>query len=475
MPGQTSEDLLALFDSAPLNRRYWVTFILMSAVFVYDFFDFLVVGYLLAVVGPEWHLTYGQSAVILYSGGIGAIVGALAFGAFSDAFGRKRQIVIGTFVCAVSSGLIAAIPQGGWWIFAILRFFVGVGLTAAVTPSLTVVVELTPTRHRTIATSFYVVFASAGGFLAPVISAALLGPFGWRGVALVGFGAAVIGALVWALTPESVRWLAAKGRFQEARAEVARHLGVPLQSVPLPTAPPATVPSGNLLDLLSQPRMFWETILIWGGSSTAAYGVYLWGPTIVALLLKIPVPQAAKYFIFVTAAGVTGKIIVTLIAPLIGRRLLGILWGFGGVAALAAAGYFNNVLLGGLPLLVILLCCSTFCIEGGFSNLAPYTVESYGVRMGARSSGLGQTANGIGKILGPFSLALIAGTSNIVSPKATEDAVFPAFVFLAFCMLLVGLSFLILGVETHGRAMPLGTEEREIADRAALTGGLTQP
>jgi putative MFS transporter len=464
MRGQTSEDLLALFDSAPLNRRYWVTFILMSAVFVYDFFDFLVVGYLLAVVGPEWHLTYGQSAVILYSGGIGAIVGALAFGAFSDAFGRKRQIVIGTFICAIASGLIAAIPQGGWWIFAILRFFVGVGLTAAVTPSLTVVVELTPTRHRTIATSFYVVFASAGGFLAPVISAALLGPFGWRGVALVGFGAAVIGALVWALTPESVRWLTAKGRFQEARAEVARHLGVPLQSVPLPTAPPATVPSGNLLDLLSQPRMFWETLLIWGGSSTAGYGVYLWGPTIVALLLKVPVPQAAKYFIFVTAAGVTGKIIVTLIAPLIGRRLLGILWGFGGVLALAAAGYFNNVLLGGLPLLVILLCCSTFCIEGGFSNLAPYTVESYGVRMGARSSGLGQTANGVGKILGPFSLALIAGTSNIVSPKATEDAVFPAFLFLAFCMLLVGLSFLVLGVETHGRAISLGAEEEE--DRA---------
>ena len=220
--------------------------------------------------------------------------------------------------------------------------------------------------------------------------------------------------------------------------------------------PPTTVPSGNLLDLLSQPRMFLETILIWGGSSTAGYGVYLWGPTIVALLLKVPVPQAAKYFVFVSAAGVTGKIIVTLISPLMGRRVLGVLWGFGGVVALAAAGYYNSVLLGGLPLLVILLCCSTFCIEGGFSNLAPYTVESYGVRMGARSSGLGQTANGVGKIVGPLSLALIAGTSNLVSPQATADAVFPAFLFLAFCMLLVGLSFLLLGVETHGRAMALG-------------------
>jgi len=456
MPGQTSEDLLALFDSAPLNRRYWVAFALMSAVFVYDFFDFLVVGYLLAQVAPEWHLTYGQSAVILYSGGVGAILGALMFGALSDAWGRKQQIVIGTFICAFSAGLIAAIPEGAWWLFAILRFFVGIGLTAAVTPSLTVVVELTPTRHRTIATSFYVVFASAGGFLAPLISAALLGPFGWRGVAVVGFGAAVIGVLVWLYTPESVRWLAAKGRFEEARAEVARHLDLPLQSVPLPAVPPTTVPSGNLLDLLSQPRMFLETILIWGGSSTAGYGVYLWGPTIVALLLKVPVPQAAKYFVFVSAAGVTGKIIVTLISPLMGRRVLGVLWGFGGVVALAAAGYYNSVLLGGLPLLVILLCCSTFCIEGGFSNLAPYTVESYGVRMGARSSGLGQTANGVGKIVGPLSLALIAGTSNLVSPQATADAVFPAFLFLAFCMLLVGLSFLLLGVETHGRAMALG-------------------
>jgi putative MFS transporter len=454
-PNQTSSDLLALFDNAPLNRRYWTIFILMSAVFVFDFFDFLVVGYLLAAVAREWHLTYGQSAVILYSGGVGAILGAVVFGAFADAWGRKQQMVIGTFICAMSSGLIAFIPEGSWLLFAVLRFFVGVGLTAAVTPSLTVVVELTPTRCRTIATSFYVVFASAGGFLAPAVSAAIMGPYGWRRVALLGFVALIIGVLVWLFTPESVRWLAAKGRFAEARAEVARHLGLPLDRVPLPTMPPTAPPRGNLLDLWSQPRMFWETILIWGGSSTAGYGVYLWGPTIVALLLGVPVPRAAAYFVFVSAAGVTGKIVVTLIAPLIGRRVLGVVWGFGGTVALALAGYYNSVFVGGVPLMVVLMCASTFCVEGGFSNLAPYTVESYGVSLGARSSGLGQTANGFGKIIGPLSLALIAGTSQLVSPQQTAEAVFPAFLFLAFCMALVGLSFLFLGVETHGKAMVL--------------------
>src|SRR5256885_16290001 len=72
MPGQSSDDLLALFDAAPLNRRYWVSFVLLSALFVLEFFDFLLVGYLLAVLAPQWHLTYGQSAVVLFSGGGGA-------------------------------------------------------------------------------------------------------------------------------------------------------------------------------------------------------------------------------------------------------------------------------------------------------------------------------------------------------------------------------------------------------------------
>ena len=211
MPGRTSDDLLALFDSAPLNRRYWVTFALLSALFVLEFFDFLVVGYLLAVLGPQWHLTYGQSALILYSGGVGSILGALVFGGLSDAWGRKAQMVIGTFICAFSAALIGFIPDGSWQLFAILRFFVGVGLTAGVTPSLTTLVELTPTRHRTLLTSFYLVFASAGGLLASTTSAALLAALGWRGVAMLGAAPAVVGVLVWLYVPESVRWLGCEG------------------------------------------------------------------------------------------------------------------------------------------------------------------------------------------------------------------------------------------------------------------------
>jgi putative MFS transporter len=469
MPGQTSDDLLALFDAAPLNRRYWVAFAIMSAIIVLEFFDFSVVAFLLAVVGPQWHLTYGQSALILYSGGVGSIVGALVFGGLADAWGRKVQTVIGTFICGIGAALIGVVPDGAWGLFALLRFIVGVGLTAAVVPALTIVVELTPTRQRTLVTSLYVVFATAGGFVASLTAAALLSVLGWRGLAMLGITVVLFGVLAGLYVPESVRWLTAKGRFAEARAAVARHLDLPLGSVPLPTTPPVTVPRGRLSDLYTQPRLFWETLMIWGGAATAAYGVYLWGPTVVALLLKVPVPQAAKYFVYVSGVAIIGKIIVSFLAPLIGRRLLGALWGYGGVVTLTAAGYFGNVFVGGVPLIIILLAASAFCIDGSFSNLAPYTVESYGVRLGARSSGLGQTANGVGKILGPLSLAIIAGSSNIVSPAATEGALFPAFLFLAFGMLLVGLSFTFLARETHGRPMSLGDEEMaRLPGRAVL-------
>jgi putative MFS transporter len=467
---QTSEALLSLFDRAPLTARYWTNFGLLSLITVLEFFDFLVVGFLVAVLGPQWHMTYGQSAVILYSGGLGAIAGALIWGSMSDALGRKLQLVLGTFICGIGAGAIGFVPNGAWGLFAILRFVVGFGLTAAVTPCLTLVVETTPTRIRTSVTSFYIVFATAGTLLSSATSATLLSALGWRGVAMLGALTVPVGIVIWLVVPESVRWLAAKGRFAEARALVARQLDLPLDQVPLPTQPPLSPPSGRLSELYRSPRRFWDTVIIWGGSSTAAYGVYLWGPTIVALLLNIPVPKAAGYFVFVAGAGVVGKILVSIISPMLGRRRCGILFGLIATASLACAAYFNSVFVGGVPLLIVLLCCSTFGIDGGFSNLAPYTVELFGVRMGARSSGLGQAANGIGKILGPLSLALIAGTGNIVSPHATAKAVFPAILFLAFATLLVTLSFAILGVETHGKPMLLDSdaETDEASERPAI-------
>src|ERR1700723_321323 len=109
-----------------------------------------------------------------------------------------------------------------------------------------------------------------------------------------------------------------------------RRAASPRSAPRLPNTSAWPPPRGRLAEPYRRPSLFWETVIIWGGSSMAAYGVYLWGPTIVAMVLSVPVPQAAKFFVFVTLGGVTGKIVVTLLAPLTGRRWLGVVWGFGG-------------------------------------------------------------------------------------------------------------------------------------------------
>ena len=47
-----------------------------------EFFDYFIMGFVLAFIVGPWHLTFGQSAVILLSAGIGAIFGAIFLVAF---------------------------------------------------------------------------------------------------------------------------------------------------------------------------------------------------------------------------------------------------------------------------------------------------------------------------------------------------------------------------------------------------------
>ena len=464
MPERTSEELLATFDRCELNARYWMIFGVVSIVAALDFFDFFSVGFLVAKIAPEWHLTYGQSAAILFGGGIGAVVGALVWGALSDKWGRKALIVSGTFICAIGAGSISLIPDGAWLLFAVLRFLVGFGLAGSFAPATTLIVEITPTRHRTVVGGLFIVAPTVGTMIASLTVANLFAQLGWRGVAALGIIPAVFGVAVIFLVPESVRWLAAKGRFAQAQKTVAELLQLPLSVVPMPTVRPTAPPTASLKELYARPAIFWLTVLTWGAASTAGYGVFLWGPTIVAQLLSMPVQQAAQFFFYVTVAGVVGKVAFSFMAPRLGRRRCGELQGYGMFVCLAAAAYFHSVLIAGVSLFLVLLIVNDLFMEGGYSNLAPYSPEVFGVRMGARASGLGQGANGVGKILGPLSLAVIAGTGNVVAPQATMDAVLPAFMFLAACGLASGLAFTFLAPETHGKPIP------QDADPAATAG-----
>lgn len=462
------EDLVALYDKAPLTGRYWACMTLVVITSIFDFFDFFVVGFLVAVLGPQWQLTFGQTSIMLLSAGIGAIMGALAWGALSDRWGRKTLLIAGVALCGLGAGFVSQIPDGAWQLFAALRFVVGFGVGATAAVGVPLIVEFAPTRHRTIIASASVIPVSLGILAASLTSATLLQEIGWRGLAMLGFAPLLPAVLIALIMPESVRWLVTRGRHAEARAIVARTLGVPAQSLPLPqsTATAAAAQPTRFGELLAEPRLFWLTVIVWFGASTASYGVFLWGPTIVALLYGMSPKDAAHLFVFVSLTGMAGRAAFSLLPQWLGRRRCGEIMGYGIALSLGAAALFFDRTILGWPAFVVLLIVAALFFDGGFSNIAPYSAEIFPVRLSARGVGLAQAANGVGKIAGPLCLALIAGTSNLISPKATIDAVTPAFLFLAACGVAIGLAFSLLGIETHGKPLTLaGSTDHAVSTR----------
>ena len=76
-----------------LTTNQWKIFCAVVLGSMLDFFDFFLIGYVLAFIIPSWHLTYGQSAMILLSAGIGAVLGSLFWGWMADRIGRRKVFI----------------------------------------------------------------------------------------------------------------------------------------------------------------------------------------------------------------------------------------------------------------------------------------------------------------------------------------------------------------------------------------------
>ena len=96
---------------------------------------------------------------------------------------------------------------------------------------------------------------------------------------------------------------------------------------------------------------------------------------------------------------------------------------------------------------------AAFFYDGGFAVIGPYMAEVWPIRLRTTGMGAAYGFGGIGKIIGPLGLALIVGSDNLITPKATLDAIGPSFTYFTAWMLLCGCAFLFFGFETRGASI----------------------
>ena len=329
-------ELLEQQQTLTLNQWKIITAAILGDML--DFFDFFLIGFVLAFIVGAWHLTYGQSAWILLSAGIGAIPGAFFWGWMADKIGRRKVFILTALNFSIATGIMALTPDKGGWVFlSVFRFFVGVGVAGLVVVDLPLVQEFVPSSKRGWVGGLVTSTVSVGGMLGALSGAYLEPLIGWRGLFAIGLLPALLTLLIRAWVPESPRWLLRKGRREEARHSIAWALEVDPETIDLPESLPELEPV-LWRELFRYPRSVFLTALT-GLSQTSGVGLALWATTLLMMILRIRPDEASYLMIWVGVTAFVGRLCCAALADTIGRRASGILACSGAAVTLVLAGY----------------------------------------------------------------------------------------------------------------------------------------
>src|SRR5215475_4715933 len=421
-----------------------------------DFFDFFLISYVLAFILKDWQLTFGQSAAILVSAGLGAVPGAFFWGWMGDRIGRRKVFILTALNVAIATGVMYFTPdQGGWiagWLFlAFFRFFVGFGNAGLIAVDIPLVQEFVPAYKRGWVSGLTTVLLPAGNILGALSGAFLAPHIGWRGLFLVGLVPALLVLMIRYWVPESPRFLMRMGRHEEARKSLAWALQCDPSEIELP-ATLGEVEKTSWRELFKYPRSMAAACMI-ALSQTGGVGILMWITALFVMVLKITPAEASYLMIWVGILGIFGRLVASWMSDFLGRRWSGFLIGMGGAVAMALAGYWHDVYIGSVSVFFLFIMAQRFFGDASYAIIGPYIAEVWPNRLRASGMGFSYGIGNLGKIIGPLGLALIVGSSDYVSPKVVPSALFPALLFLAFWYAQSAVMFLLLGFETKGRSI----------------------
>lgn len=415
-----------------------------------EFFDFFLIAFVLPFLIGPWKLNFGQSAIVLMSSGVGAILGAYIWGALADKFGRRKAFIGTVLNFSIATGLLYFTPDNGWIYITIMRFFVGFGVGGLYCVDLPLVQEFMPTSKRGFIGGLVTCVIPLGTGLGALL-AAFMPATEWRLLFAIGVLPALVVLLVRLWVPESPRWLARQGRMDEARKSLAWALQVKPETLPMPKVE-KTEKQGSFLELFKYPRSLLVSWLGNAGAQTGVYGLTLWAPTLFVLLLHVTPQQAAKMMILCTIAGFLGRLSFSWLSEAIGRRNSGGLLGFGAGVLTIIAGQYYDAMFMGVSAFWILLAITFFFADGGFAIVGPYAAEIWPSHLKTTGMGSAYGFGGIGKIIGPVGLALIVGSSNYLKPDVPLPQMPTAFIYLGCWFLMAGVVYYFFGIETRGKS-----------------------
>jgi putative MFS transporter len=439
-------------ERLPMTNYQRRIFFVIASAWLVDQIDVALLTFLLGSLIVEFGLSPEQAGLLAAMTFLGQLVGNLIAGTASDMFGRKLVFQVTMIVWGAAS-LLAAIS---WSVSALMffRFLIGTGIGGEAPVAQAMVSEFVPANVRGKYIAFMEGFWAVGYVLSGAISFFLLPYFSWRWViAAVGLLSAVV-FLVRRNIPESPRWLADKGRGEEAdaillimEAEVQKRIGRVL-----PAATQLTVPTHkqNPWTTLFSAGYVGRTAMasgLWFFALLGFFGLNSW----IAVLLKehgFSIVKSVGFVTLITTGGIPGFALSAYALESIGRKpttvafliLCAVTAYIYGTASDEAVFAFSGFVVSKLFIAGWIM---QFFMFGMWSCLYAYTPELYPTRARSTGAGFASSVGRVGAIISPIVIGYIV----------KDVGVYGVFALGAGSFFIAAVLVFLFGVETRGEVL----------------------
>ena len=438
--------LLDRLEALPVGRFHYKLLLVTGLGWLFDSMDTGLIAFILPVLAKEWGLAPGQMGLIGSIGLIGMALGAVVSGTAADRIGRKKVFTITVLLYSIASAFCAL--SWNYQSLLVFRFLVGFGLGGELPVAATLVSEYAPSRVRGRFIVLLESFWGLGWIAAACIAYFFIPVYGWRMAFLIGALPALYVCLIRLHMPESVRYLLAHGRVDEARkivVSIEKALNVPVapftdKDKQLPAVATASFRELWKKPFISRTVMLW---LGWFGINFSYYGIFMWLPSLV-FQQGFTVVKTFEYVLIMTLAQLPGYYCAAWLVDKIGRKYtLSSFLLFSGVASY----FFGHASTASM--LMIWGAVMSFFNLGAWGVLYTYTPEQYPTAIRALGSGWAAGFGRFGGMAAPIMVGVLLGQ------RFDFGGVFYmfAFVFIAIAVVVMGM-----GMESKQKNLESMTE-----------------
>ncbi|MFD5769870.1 MFS transporter [Streptomyces sp. NPDC127049] len=207
-------------DRLPLSAFHRRLVIALAGMILFEWVETYAFAFVAPALRQQWDLPLSTVALVAGTSQLGAFAGGVLAGYLADRVGRRRtMLACVTLYCVATIGCV--LVQGPWQLIA-ARTATHLGAQGMAVVAIVVLTEFVPAATRGRLQTYKVAIGSlgipvaawAGYFLVPAWT------WGWRLVFGLGLFGVVFAVLIHRWVPESPRWLASRGRLDEADAIV---------------------------------------------------------------------------------------------------------------------------------------------------------------------------------------------------------------------------------------------------------------